>query len=78
MGNGLADGIEQGSAKGDQFRTAPLWGLSKRVFYLHDGRATRIEDAILEHGGEATNALNRFTRLNRNDRNNLLAFLNAL
>jgi CxxC motif-containing protein (DUF1111 family) len=78
MGNGLADGIEQGSAKGDQFRTAPLWGLSKRVFYLHDGRATRIEDAILEHGGEATNALNRFTRLNRNDRNNLLSFLNAL
>ena len=78
MGRGLADGIEQGSAKGDQWRTAPLWGLSARVFYLHDGRATRIEDAIAEHGGEATAAANRFANLNRNDKSNLLAFLSAL
>ena len=38
MGPGLADNIVQGSAAGDEFRTAPLWGLGQRIFFLHDGR----------------------------------------
>ena len=38
MGPGLADGIVQGGAQGDEFRTAPLWGLGQRIFFLHDGR----------------------------------------
>jgi CxxC motif-containing protein (DUF1111 family) len=78
MGASLADGIQQGKAKGDQFRTAPLWGLSRRSFYLHDGRASRLQDAILAHGGEASTARHRFVNLRSSDQNALLAFLNSL
>lgn len=78
MGNGLADGIQQGQAKGDQFRTAPLWGLSRRAFFLHDGRALTIQDAIAAHDGEAANARNRFLHLQGPDRDALMAFLNSL
>lgn len=78
MGRGLADNIQQGQAKGDQFRTAPLWGLSRRQFLLHDGRAQTIPDAIAAHDGEAANARNRFLRLQGQDRDALLAFLNSL
>jgi len=49
MGLGLADGIFQGNAKGDQFRTAPLWGVGQRVFFLHDGRTSDLLTAILDH-----------------------------
>lgn len=78
MGGTLADGIQQGTSTGDQFRTAPLWGLGLRKFFLHDGRAATIEEAIVAHGGEATNARNRYLNLNNNDRANLLAFLRSL
>jgi len=49
MGAGLADGIEQGGAGADQFRTAPLWGLGQRLFFLHDGRTTDLVSAIRSH-----------------------------
>jgi CxxC motif-containing protein (DUF1111 family) len=49
MGPGLADDIAQGLAKGDEFRTAPLWGVGTRAFFLHDGRATNLIDAIRAH-----------------------------
>jgi CxxC motif-containing protein (DUF1111 family) len=78
MGPQLADGIVQGNAQGDMFRTAPLWGLGRRRFYLHDGRATTVEAAILNHGGEATNARNRFMNLNQADKGALRDFLNSL
>ncbi len=78
MGPGLADGIQQGQAKGDQFRTAPLWGLSRRGFFMHDGRATDYASAIMTHGGEATAARNRFMSLRPPDRDALMAFLNSL
>jgi CxxC motif-containing protein (DUF1111 family) len=78
MGPQLADGIVQGNAQGDMFRTAPLWGLGRRRFYLHDGRATTVEAAILSHGGEATNARNRFMNLNQADKGALRDFLNSL
>ena len=42
----LADGISQGLAAGDEFRTAPLWGLGKRIFFLHDGRTADLRDAV--------------------------------
>jgi CxxC motif-containing protein (DUF1111 family) len=42
MGSGLADGIIQGLAGDDEFRTAPLWGLGKRIFFLHDGRTNDL------------------------------------
>jgi CxxC motif-containing protein (DUF1111 family) len=49
MGAGLADGINQGGAGPDQFRTAPLWGLGQRLFFLHDGRTTDLVQAIQNH-----------------------------
>jgi CxxC motif-containing protein (DUF1111 family) len=78
MGPGLADGIVQGDATGSEFRTAPLWGLSRRDRFLHDGRSNTIAEAILLHGGEAQNARVGFERLNRSDHDALLAFLGSL
>jgi len=49
MGSNLADGIAQGAATGDQFRTAPLWGLGQRLFFLHDGRTSDLMATILAH-----------------------------
>jgi CxxC motif-containing protein (DUF1111 family) len=49
MGSGLADGIVQGGAAGDMFRTAPLWGVGQRLFFLHDGRTSNIVTAIEDH-----------------------------
>jgi CxxC motif-containing protein (DUF1111 family) len=49
MGAGLADGINQGAAGADQFRTAPLWGLGQRLFFLHDGRTADLVQAIQDH-----------------------------
>jgi CxxC motif-containing protein (DUF1111 family) len=81
MGSGLNDGISQGTAGPDQFRTAPLWGLGQRVFFLHDGRSTDLLDAIRQHaspGSEANGAINRFNRLNENEKQDLLNFLRSL
>jgi CxxC motif-containing protein (DUF1111 family) len=50
MGPGLADGINQGAAGPDQFRTAPLWGVGQRLFFLHDGRTSDLLQAIKDHG----------------------------
>jgi hypothetical protein len=54
MGSGLADNITQGLAGGDMFRTAPLWGIGKRIFFLHDGRTSDLLAAIRAHssGGD--------------------------
>jgi len=49
MGATLADGVTQGIAGPDQFRTAPLWGLGQRLFFLHDGRTTDLVQAIQAH-----------------------------
>ena len=78
MGSQLADGIIQGKATGDMFRTAPLWGLSKRILFMHDGRATSYEAAILAHGGEAEKAKQRFIALHQGDLNALTEFLGSL
>jgi CxxC motif-containing protein (DUF1111 family) len=85
MGAGLADRKPEGEAKGFEWRTTPLWGLgfsstvSKvRPRYLHDGRARSIEEAILWHDGEARSSRERFMALSKNERSQLLSFLNAL
>src|SRR5689334_12033120 len=49
MGANLSDGTNQGAAGPDEFRTAPLWGVGQRLFFLHDGRATDLGEAIEEH-----------------------------
>ena len=53
MGPRLADQISQGLAGGDEFRTAPLWGLGQRLFFLHDGRTNDLVQAIREHSSDA-------------------------
>ena len=78
MGSQLADGIIQGKATGDMFRTAPLWGLSKRILFMHDGRATSFGNAILAHGGEAEKAKQRFISLQSGNRDALIEFLSSL
>jgi CxxC motif-containing protein (DUF1111 family) len=81
MGAKLADGITQGNAGPDQFRTSPLWGLGQRVFFLHDGRTSNLVDAILEHqsqGSEANQVINNFEALSRLKKQNLILFLRSL
>jgi CxxC motif-containing protein (DUF1111 family) len=81
MGVGLADNVSQGSAGGDQFRTAPLWGLGQRIFLLHDGRTTNLLAAIQAHqsnGSEATQVEENFDVLSPSQKQDLLNFLRSL
>jgi CxxC motif-containing protein (DUF1111 family) len=82
MGNGLADNVSQGSAGGDQFRTAPLWGLGQRIFLLHDGRTTNLLTAISDHashGSEASvPAEEFFDDLSTTQQQEILDFLRSL
>jgi CxxC motif-containing protein (DUF1111 family) len=74
----LGDGIEQGDASGREMRTAPLWGLRLITTYLHDGRASSLEEAILAHDGQGRRARDRFDALPAPDKQRLLAFLRTL
>jgi CxxC motif-containing protein (DUF1111 family) len=78
MGAALADRFQQGSATGSEFRTAPLWRLSDRVHFLHDGRATSIDEAIRAHDGQAAGARARYLVLSPADLQALLDFLNCI
>ncbi len=57
MGSTLADGVRQGKAGPDEFRTAPLWGIGQRIFLLHDGRTTDLLQAIQAHAGDAADCI---------------------
>jgi CxxC motif-containing protein (DUF1111 family) len=81
MGSALADGITQGGAGPDEFRTAPLWGLGKRVFFLHDGRTSNLIQAIALHrssGSEASSVIRRFDDLTTPQQQDLINFLRSL
>lgn len=84
MGEGLADHRPEGEANGREWRTPPLWGLglipivNQHSFYLHDGRARNLLEAILWHGGEAKAQQQKVIGLNRNQREDLLAFIRSL
>lgn len=78
MGDDLADGIVQGVATAKEFRTQPLWGICSTGPYLHDGRATTIEEAILAHGGEAQSARDAFANFSDNEKADLVEFLFSL
>jgi len=81
MGTGLADGVKQGAATGNQFRTAPLWGMGQRLFFLHDGRTSDLIQAIHAHsssGSEANGVIHKFTALKPSDMQDLLNFLRSL
>ena len=87
MGPSLADNISQGQAKGDMFRTPPLWGLGQRRFFLHDGRTDDLLQAIEAHASPAGNGypaseanavITRFKLLPPADQQAILSFLRAL
>ena len=81
MGSGLSDDIVQGSAGPDEFRTAPLWGLGQRIFFLHDGRTQDLIQAITQHsstGSEANGVVNNYNHLTEQQKQDLLNFLRSL
>src|SRR5579871_1399822 len=81
MGSGLADGVSQGGAGPDQFRTAPLWGIGQRLFFLHDGRTSDLMQAIEDHAGpgsEANGVIRIFNGLTETQKQDLLNFLRSL
>jgi CxxC motif-containing protein (DUF1111 family) len=85
MGFELDDYYTEGTAKTSEWRTTPLWGLGlgsnsqgRKSYFLHDGRAVSIEQAISFHGGEASNSRNSFNNLSNSDKEKLLKFLDSL
>jgi CxxC motif-containing protein (DUF1111 family) len=81
MGSRLADGISQGMAGPREFRTAPLWGLGQRIFFMHDGRTSDLVQAIHSHAApdsEAQETVELFQRLGEQEQQHLLNFLRSL
>jgi CxxC motif-containing protein (DUF1111 family) len=81
MGAGLADGVTQGNAQGDDWRTAPLWGLGQRLFYMHDGRTSDLTQAIQAHrsqNSEANGVVANFNALSATANRDLINFLHSL
>ena len=81
MGVGLADGVSQGEAGPREFRSAPLWGLGQRVFFLHDGRTSNLISAIRAHasqGSEANSVVAGYQQLSEAQKQHLLNFLRSL
>ncbi|WP_234494015.1 di-heme oxidoredictase family protein [Vibrio maritimus] len=84
MGEGLSDGRPEYAASGSHWRTPPLWGIgytqevNGHTYFLHDGRARNLTEAILWHGGEAEAARNQVLAMSKKEREALLAFLNSL
>jgi CxxC motif-containing protein (DUF1111 family) len=81
----LGDGIAQGAARGNEFRTAPLWGVGQRIFFLHDGRTKDLLLAIKAHANdgadgtsEASQVINGFNALSATQKQDLLNFLRSL
>jgi CxxC motif-containing protein (DUF1111 family) len=87
MGPGLADGLAQGQAGPDQFRTAPLWGIGQRLWFMHDGRTNNIVTAIEDHysvgnstyvSSEANATVQNFNNLSKTNQQDLVDFLRSL
>jgi CxxC motif-containing protein (DUF1111 family) len=81
MGVGLADGVSQGGANGREFRSAPLWGLGQRIFFLHDGRASDLVTAIRAHASgfsEANGVIANYLKQTERQKQDLLNFLRSL
>lgn len=84
MGAGLADNRPEFDANGLEWRTTPLWGLgltqtvNGHNYFLHDGRARNLTEAIMWHGGEAQQSINKYSQLPKADRDAILKFLGSL
>ena len=74
---GTGDGIAQGDARGNEFRTAPLWLVRGSHPYLHDGRARTVDEAIVAHQGQAADVRDAYLALSKSDKNALVKFLRA-
>jgi len=81
----LSDQVSQGAAGPNDFRTAPLWGVGQRVFFLHDGRATPANGGLLQaieahasQGSEANGVISLFNGLSDSQKQDLLNFLRSL
>lgn len=84
MGEQLSDNAVDFKATGSEWRTQPLWGIgliktvNGHTNLMHDGRARNVEEAILWHGGEAQKAKDKYKKLSKEERDDLLAFINSL
>ncbi len=84
MGEGLADDRPAFEASGREWRTPPLWGIglvetvNDHTFFLHDGRARNLMEAILWHGGEAEKSKSNVLQMSAQERSNLIEFLESL
>jgi CxxC motif-containing protein (DUF1111 family) len=84
MGTGLDDQYASGLAQGCEWRTTPLWGIGLQpvvnghTYFLHDGRARNLTEAIMWHGGEGEASRILFSRMSKEDRSAMIAFLNSL
>lgn len=84
MGVGLNDHYVSGLAQGNEWRTTPLWGIglqekvNAHTYFLHDGRARNLTEAIMWHGGEGEASKNLFAKMSREDRSALIKFLESL
>ena len=84
MGVGLNDNYVSGLARGNEWRTTPLWGIGLQkivnghTYFLHDGRARNLVEAIMWHGGEGEASKNLFANMNKEDREALITFLESL
>ena len=84
MGVGLNDNYPSGEARGNEWRTTPLWGIGLQekvnghTYFLHDGRARDFTEAIMWHGGEGEASKNRFSNMPKADRDALIRFLQSL
>ena len=84
MGVGLNDNYVSGLARGNEWRTTPLWGIGLQekvnghTYFLHDGRARNLTEAIMWHGGEGEASKNLFKQMSKEEREAVIAFLNSL
>ena len=84
MGVGLNDHYQSGLARGNEWRTTPLWGIglqekvNAHTYFLHDGRARNLQEAILWHGGEGEASQNLYKNMTKDDRSALILFLESL
>ncbi len=84
MGEGLADNRPEGVATGREWRTTPLWGIglssvvNDHAYFLHDGRAQTILEAILWHGGEAQRHRDKVISMSKKERQQLIKFLESI
>jgi len=84
MDVGLNDNYVSGLARGNEWRTTPLWGIGLQevvnghTYFLHDGRARNFVEAIMWHGGEGEASKNLFKNMSKEDRDALVAFLRSL